>query len=595
MIMNIIPMPRKIDLNQREKVCCREFTDRETAGLKPDTAALLEQDFPGSWRHQASTAEFHARLLRPGATPPAPAEVPDKPDAYVLRILPDGVCIDAASASGVWYGLQTLRQLIAEDECIPTGEIIDYAAIPLRGFHVDLKGYLPKFERLLDDFRRLAYYKVNLVLLELEDKYDYRCAPEVGVPGAYTFEQLRTLSRHAAALGIEIIPKVQCFAHVDYLLKIPRYRHLREGDHPYQYCPRNDEVFALWRAMATEVMEALAEHRGYFHIGADEADNLGSCPRCTPYSKADSYLFHVDRCLDFLIARGRTPIMWDDMFRDPYCSLGPGEAEKILPLAEKAILNYWSYGYSGNNNTFPFMAEYRRRGARVWGSSAFASCDNWAGSIPHLNIRAKNLDAWLKTALEHNLEAVIATGWSRMTSSTPPIEPRENLWFSLVYAAESMWSGRSRDLNELIDLVSMHLYHRLLPYYLRRAVMNIAENPVVLNDAQYGECDDIPEMALLQYTAAAESLSKPLAVLTANDRMFYGQIGDRLADYLLDSRRALVRKFLADLDKLETEVRRLMGEFYEPVTVEDFVRTRFGYCRHYAKDLAERLERTKPL
>ncbi len=595
MKINGIPMPQKMELNVREKVAWHEFTEKNFTGLPPEALEWIERDFPGPWRHGKETS-FSLRMTRPGSALPSPAEIPARPDAYVLRIRPDGIYIDAAGAAGIRYGLQTLRQIVEGNDLIPTGDITDYAVIAVRGIHVDLKGYLPKFERLMKDFTRLAQYKVNLVLLELEDKYNYRCAPDVGVPGAYTFDQLRTLSRHAASLGIEIVPKVQCLAHVDYLLKHPRYRHLREGDHPYQYCPRNDEVFELWKAMASEVMEALAEHRGYFHLGADEADNLGSCPRCAPHGKAESYLFHVDRCLDFLIARGRTPILWDDMFRDPYCSLGPGGAAKIMPLAEKAILNYWSYGYSGNNNTFPFMAEYRRRGFRIWGSSAFASCDNWAGSLPHLDIRSKNLDAWLKTSIEHGLEGIIATGWSRMSSSTPPIEPRENLWFSLIYAAESMWSGRTRCLDELIELVSLRLYGRLMPCYLRRAVMNIAKNPVVLNDSQYGECDDVPELALLQYTAAAESLSQPLSMLVANDRMFYGQIGTgQLPDYLFNGRRALVRKFKEDLDKLEREVRRWMAEFYEPVTIEDFIRTRFGYCRHYAEDFSARLEQTKPL
>lgn len=592
--MNIIPAPQKIELKNEEKVAWREFTEIYLSGLNTETVKLLEQDLPGTWRPIPENG-FCARMLRPGVTVPEMAEVPDKPDAHVLRITADGICIDALSSNGLWYGFQTLIQLLRANEHIPTGEIIDYAVISIRGVHVDLKGYLPKFPVLMDDFRRLSGYKINTVLLELEDKYQYRCAPDVGVPGAYSFEQLRELSRHAAALGINIIPKIQCLAHVDYLLKQPRYRHLREAEHPYQYCPRNDEVFALWKSMSQELMEALAEHSDYFHIGADEADKLGKCSKCSPFTKADSYIFHVSRCLDFIIERGRTPIMWDDMFRDPYCDLGKGEAGKIWELAEKAILNYWSYGYGGRNNIFPFMGKYTRRNIRVWGASGYAACDNWAGSIPHLEIRSKNLDAWLKTALEHDLEAVIATGWSRMASATPPIEPRENTWFCITYAAETMWSGRARDFQELIDLVSNQVYGCQLPQYLRRAVLNIAKNPVILRDEQYREFEDNPRLALLQYTAAAESLSKLLQELVASARMFSGQLGDKLPDYMINSRRLLAVNFKAKVDKLETYTRKWLNEFYEPVTVEDFIRTRFAYCRQYAEEFLEKLERTDRL
>lgn len=69
--------------------------------------------------------------------------------------------------------------------------------------------------------------------------------PEVAVGNAYTTEELKTVREYAKALFITVIPKVQCLAHVDYLLKHKAYAHLKENNHPYQYCTRNKEAFKL--------------------------------------------------------------------------------------------------------------------------------------------------------------------------------------------------------------------------------------------------------------------------------------------------------------------------------------------------------------
>ena len=126
-----------------------------------------------------------------GGTLPA-ADAGTKPDAYVLRVTENAIRIDAASESGLFYGIQTFLQLSRPIPCL---EIRDYAAIPLRMIHWDLKGYQPKPEVLKEELKLLASYKVNSILLEIEDKYDYRCAPGVGVRGAYTFEEMREISR----------------------------------------------------------------------------------------------------------------------------------------------------------------------------------------------------------------------------------------------------------------------------------------------------------------------------------------------------------------------------------------------------------------
>ena len=68
-----------------------------------------------------------------------------------------------------------------------------------------------------------------------------------------------------------------------------------------------------------------------------------------------------------------------------------------------------------------------------------------------------------------------------------------------------------------------------------------------------------------------------------------------MPDYLLKGNRDGLKKFLEDVGNLETRCRAAFGEYYEPDTVAEFIRTRFGYCREYAEQLQQELDRTQLL
>ena len=85
--------------------------------------------------------------------------------------------------------------------------------------------------------------------------------------------------------------------------------------------------------------------------------------------------------------------MWDDIIRNAGHTFTPEEEEDLRrELGRKTVLMYWAYGYGGVGNEFPYLDELRKDGLRAWGASGFSGCDNWAGSVPPLEIRGKNND-----------------------------------------------------------------------------------------------------------------------------------------------------------------------------------------------------------
>lgn len=587
---NLIPQPQKITVKDQNRINWQVFKQFHLAGMPDASFAIVKKEFLGVKFHVAG-AGFFAELSNT-AVPGPVLTIPDKFSAYSLEVTTDRIRIDATDFDGLWSGLQTLRQLIIGE--LAALEIQDYPAIKYRSIHCDLKGYQPKFPVLLEEFRMLAGYKVNMVLLEIEDKYDFQCAPEVGIPGAYNFEEMRELSRYAAALNIKIVPKLQCLAHLDYMLKHKRYRSLREDNHPFQFCPCNPDSFELWKKMVLELLECFAEHHEYFHIGADEAIHLGACPECSKLGKANAFMTRVEPCIDFIIANGRTPIMWEDILRNTNNLFTPEDAAVTMHLGEKAILMYWAYGYGGYNNTFPYIPLYKSRGYRVWGASGYGGCDNLIGSLPPLAIRAQNITAWTKSAVENQVESVVATGWTKISSAEPPAEPHEAAWFSIIFAAESMWNGKERDLAVFIDALSQQLYGCRLPKNLIDSILNIARNPFKLD--YLNVTSDTPQrLALLQYTAAAESFSQERDMLINRCYQMYNNVlGKIMPDYRIDLNRKFANRLLDKLNVLEPKTREILSEFYEPSTVTDFIVSRFGYPRRIADELLKLADKTQP-
>lgn len=570
--MKMKVLPALQDLQLASGTCCfGSMTSLIFSGLNKSTLGWLRELFPKADIKQEKKG-FYVCAARDGSTPAA-NPVPLEADAYVIQSTENGLRLDANTAAGLFYGVQTLRHFPGG---MQSALISDFAAIPMRVLHWDLKGYQPSVETFKQELEILASFKINGLLLEIEDKYAYRCAPGFCVPDAYSFEDLREISRRAAELNISIIPKLQCLAHVDYLLVHEGYRELRENGHSFQYCATNPSAQQLWCEMADELMQGFAEHPKYFHVGADETDYLGDCPECRKLGKGGSYIHKVEQCLDFVLSRGRTPIMWEDILRNLHHSLCPAEAKECWRLGRKAILMYWAYGYGGKKNTFPYLHNYLEAGIPVWGASGFSGCDNFAGSLPPLEIRVQNLDAWSKSAIENKLPGLASTGWSKIASADCPAEPAECAWFSSLYAADSMWNGKPRPLDDFIVELAQYLYGCSLEEPLTLAVKNIARHPYPFE--QIADQDNSNHrLALLRYAAAAESLVTDRTRIINYFQYYHGRLGHKLPDYRLNMMRKYAAALQGKISHMKAEIRPLLREFYQESSVEAFMVSRFGY------------------
>ena len=150
-----------------------------------------------------------------------------------------------------------------------------------RVVHLDLKGAPPKLSYLREIFPLIWKAGGNALLVEYEDMFPYTGKIiNASALNAFTRNQITELISLARDNHLEIIPLVQTFGHMEHVLKLEEFSHLREMQpYPQSICPSKEQSFDIIKHMIDQIMEVHSESR-FIHIGCDEVFQLGICSLC---------------------------------------------------------------------------------------------------------------------------------------------------------------------------------------------------------------------------------------------------------------------------------------------------------------------------
>ncbi|NWR66562.1 HEXDC Hexosaminidase, partial [Bucorvus abyssinicus] len=194
----------------------------------------------------------------------------------------------------------------------------------MRLVHLDLKGAAPRVSYLEQVFPLLSQLGANGILIEYEDMFPFKGELEIlKSPYAYSEEDIEQIQQLADLHKLEVVPLVQTFGHVEFILKHEKYQHLREIERfPNSFNPHVPDTLALLKTILSQVME---KHRrsAWIHIGADEVFHLGEgmdSKNWMSRNRGDTgtmFLNHIKEVLGFIATqyRGLRALMWDDMLR----------------------------------------------------------------------------------------------------------------------------------------------------------------------------------------------------------------------------------------------------------------------------------------
>jgi hexosaminidase len=418
----------------------------------------------------------------------------DSDEGYVLEISGDRAEIRAKGEAGIFYGCQTLEQMLEDSRdyntSLPACRITDYPSLAWRAVHFDVKHHLDHMNYYYESIDRLARYKINAIVFEFEDKLRYRRQPLVGAPQAISIDEMAALTRYARERHIEITPLVQGLGHATFILKHQEYAGLRELSwNTWAFCPLNEGTYQVLFDLYRDAIDATPGSR-YLHIGGDEIGNIGLCPRCKPMADKEGMLslslYWLKRVCEFAEENGRIPIFWDDMplkeggvykstWNDHVTADeaqtawkdGTEKLDKLLTdFPKNCVYMRWNYSMARQPGNIMALDWYRSRGLHAM----IATATNGEGGMlfqPEERDRGNRstgistIRSFIRLASEKNLGGMLCTAWD---DKSPHME---NYWHGFIASAEYSWSPEGRTLDEYDKAWLQREFGLSMPDYLR--------------------------------------------------------------------------------------------------------------------------------
>uniref|UniRef100_A0A8D0L7Q5 beta-N-acetylhexosaminidase n=1 Tax=Sphenodon punctatus TaxID=8508 RepID=A0A8D0L7Q5_SPHPU len=301
----------------------------------------------------------------------------------------------------------------------------DVGVAELRLVHLDLKGAAPRVSYLEQVFPFLSKLGANGVLLEYEDMFPFKGELEIlRSPYAYSDEDIDRIQQLAQRNNLEVIPLVQTFGHVEFILKHEKYRPLREVEHfPNSLNPHIPDTLSLLQAVLTQVMD-LHRRASWLHIGADEVFHLGEGQDSKNWLSRNGgdvgklYLSHIREVVRFMAGRYQNLrlLLWDDMLRKVSVA-----AIQDSGIAEHASPMLWFYVPDMDTEQIgTYISKYAESGFKtIWFASAFKGTTGPAQTWTPLNHHLQNHLGWLKVIQSMGkfpairYQGIALTGWQR--------------------------------------------------------------------------------------------------------------------------------------------------------------------------------------
>lgn len=384
-----------------------------------------------------------------------------RPEGYTLAITDKQITIAGKDESGLFYGFQTLEQILtdARDQKVnlPQCQIKDYPLLAYRAVHLDVKHHLEKtdyYYRLMD---KLASYKVNGVILEIEDKLKYERQPIVGSSDALSIEEWKKLSTYAHERHIAISPLVQGLGHASFILKHPEYQDLRDDPKSdWAFNPLDPKTYKVQFDLYLDAMEAFPYGK-YLHVGGDEVHTTG---RGSGRPALELQLGWLDKVAEFAEDHGKTPIFWDDMplkqagvykpmfdtkmTKEEVDSIWKENEPNLLQFLDKfpknCIYMRWNYRSPetwGNKKAMQWFADH---GMQVMGATAGQT--RWA-LMPQDDSNMESIRSFAVSSIQSGLNGLLLTLWD---DDSPHFELYTR---GILAFAEYSWSGDKRSKEEI--------------------------------------------------------------------------------------------------------------------------------------------------
>ncbi|UCG15967.1 MAG: beta-N-acetylhexosaminidase [Phycisphaerales bacterium] len=366
---------------------------------------------------------------------------------YRLTIDSKEIVLQARTSAGVFYGIQTLLQLLGAEKTLATVKILDYPDLSKRRIMIDSARQNENAEYYKRLIRFLARHKINGLHWHLSDDQNVALYHEDYLslmdPHAWRPEQVREMVAYAKRHHIELIPEIESLGHARVFVRHPEYRdilHQTTFDKPTKswagtnipgftnvLCPASEKTYTYLEKMYDRVADTFPYPET--HVGCDEVE-MTTCARCDAkfpgISRPDWFRKHLLQCIALASKGGRKVSMWGDML------LHHPETVDGLPVKDVLIYD-WHYTRKVSPESAAF---FKKCGFEVIACPALMCHPRMI--VPD-DEQYENIQCFAKIARDLDLLGLDTTIW------LPTRYMSDVIWPGVAYAATHAWSGSNWD------------------------------------------------------------------------------------------------------------------------------------------------------
>ncbi len=485
-------------------------------------------------------------------------------EGYALVSAGVRVAVIARSAAGVFYGAQTVKQLVDGTGATAVLHLVnatDWPAMRYRGFHDDLsRGPMPTLDFQKEQIRTLAAYKVNVFSPYFENTLYYAGNAVPAPPGgAMTHEQVKELVAYAARYHIDVIPEQEAFGHLHHVLKYDLYGDLAETPHGNVLAPGQPGSMALIRQMFWEI-DSLFPSK-FVHLGADETEDLGK-GQTRDLVKADGlgpvylgFLKSIDSTLKPLHKR---LLFWGDI------ASGSPELVKTLPTDMIAVA--WGYGPSQSFDRA--IDPFRRARMETWVAPGVS---NWSRVYPDNYVALRNIQGFVRDGQRLGATGLLNTSWDDDGEAI-----FNQTWYGVLFGAAAGWQPGESSI-PAFERAYGRAFHGDTTGKIDAAQIKLIQAYTLLDSAGLGDGDDhlfwvdpwSPEGQLV--AQRIRPLLRDLRILAESSLV------------LVDQARPLIHRHVDAIDAMALGARKL-----------DFIGMKFEFADEMVQMYARAADTTTP-
>ncbi len=377
------------------------------AGPRTDDALPLGQLADDLARHRVRT-----RIVRNACGPATLRIRRDKgitdPEGCRLTVSPEGVEIVSSTAAGAYYGIQTLRELVAaHGRTLPACVIDDAPAFRRRAVYLDCsRGKVPRLETLKALVEQLARWKINELQLYVENVFTFRRHPAIGRGySPLTPTELLAVQDHCRLHHVRFVGSLASFGHVEKILALPRYSHL--GEMPgfrglpggTTLCPGEPGSIRLLSEMYDEFLPLFEADD--FNVCCDETWELGkgrSRRRAERIGVGRVYLDFLKQILRLCEKHGKRMNAWADIVLD--------HADLLPEVPKSIVMLNWDYHPRGRR--IPRTREIAGAGLPLM---VCPGTNAWNSHGCRLEMGVTNIARFAREGLTCGAEGLLNTDW----------------------------------------------------------------------------------------------------------------------------------------------------------------------------------------